>query len=143
MIVVLHDNLSVFHIDATAEGREVIGLPCRYFWYVLVQIALKRRYSSRTFRYDYLVTTSPSSRDVPSTSSPLAGWTNGFGCLPLGWCDGRCVQGPGTYSPRHADARLLAIPPSWSRVSDSNPNYGRFSAICSTSRLRVTLSRPL
>ena len=27
----------------------------------------------------------------------------------LPWCDGRCVQGLGTYSPRHADPRLLAI----------------------------------
>jgi len=26
-----------------------------------------------------------------------------------------------------ADARLLANPPSWSRVADSNPNWGRFS----------------
>ena len=26
--------------------------------------------------------------------------------------DGRCVQDPGTYSPRHADSRLLAIPAS-------------------------------
>src|SRR5687768_12281187 len=29
------------------------------------------------------------------------GWATGFGCCPLSWCDGRCVQGPGTYSPRH------------------------------------------
>jgi len=35
--------------------------------------------------------------------------------------NGRCVQGPGTYSPRRADPRLLAIPASWSRVADSNP----------------------
>ena len=53
---------------------------------------------------------------------PLTGWTSDFGYPRLGWCDGRCVQGPGTYSPRHADARLLAIPPSRSRVSDSDPN---------------------
>ena len=39
------------------------------------------------------------------------------------WCDGRCVQGPGTYSPHHSDMRLLAIPTSWSRVADSNPDY--------------------
>jgi len=37
--------------------------------------------------------------------------------------DGRCVQDPGTYSPRHSDSRLLAIPTSWSRVADSNPDY--------------------
>jgi len=28
----------------------------------------------------------------------------------LGWSDGRCVQGAGTYSPRAGDARLLGIP---------------------------------
>src|SRR5437867_7742403 len=26
------------------------------------------------------------------------GWATGFGCYRLSWCDGRCVQGPGTYS---------------------------------------------
>ena len=29
------------------------------------------------------------------------GWATGFGCYRLSWCDGRCVQGPGTYSPQH------------------------------------------
>src|SRR5664280_313607 len=38
------------------------------------------------------------------------------------WCDGRCVQGPGTYSPWHADPRLLAIPPSCTRVAECNLN---------------------
>ena len=28
-------------------------------------------------------------------------------CNQLPWCDGRCVQDPGTYSPRRADPRLL------------------------------------
>ena len=28
------------------------------------------------------------------------GWRTDFGCFRLSWCDGRCVQGPGTYSPR-------------------------------------------
>ena len=28
------------------------------------------------------------------------GWATGFGCCQLSWCDGRCVQGPGTYSPQ-------------------------------------------
>jgi len=45
-----------------------------------------------------------------------------FGSSQLPWCDGRCVQGPGTYSPRHADPRLLAIPTSCSRVAENNPN---------------------
>ena len=44
----------------------------------------------------------------------------GNGELP--WCDGRCVQDPGTYSPQHADLRLLAIPASCRRVAAYNPN---------------------
>ena len=40
----------------------------------------------------------------------------------LPWLDGRCVQGPGTYSPQYADLRLLAIPTSCRRVSAYNPN---------------------
>jgi hypothetical protein len=42
----------------------------------------------------------------------LAVGCNDFRYNKLSWCDGRCVQGPGTYSPRRADPRLLAIPPS-------------------------------
>ena len=45
------------------------------------------------------------------------GWSNGFGRGQLPWCDGRCVQGPGTYSPQYADLRLLAIPTSRRRVA--------------------------
>jgi len=63
--------------------------------------------------------------------APVAGITfvtrqpSNFGRHRLPWRDGRCVQGPGTYSPRHSDPRLLAIPASWSRVADSNPNLDR------------------
>jgi hypothetical protein len=42
-----------------------------------------------------------------------------------------------------SDLRLLAIPTSWSRVADSNPDYDRFCEISSTSRLRNPLYRPL
>ena len=42
-----------------------------------------------------------------------------------------------------SDLRLLAIPTSWSRVADSNPDYDRFYEISSTSRLRNPLYRPL
>ena len=59
---------------------------------------------------------------------------------PTPWCDGRCVQGPGTYSPRHSDTRLLAIPTSWSQLqtpirttthfpSDSL-TFAGFAALC-------------
>ena len=59
-------------------------------------------------------------------SSLLKGWVTDFGRIQLPWCDGRCVQGPGTYSPRHADPRLLAIPTSCRRVAACNPNWGLF-----------------
>ena len=52
----------------------------------------------------------------------LAVGATGFGCCSLSWCDGRCVQGPGTYSPQHADLRLLAIPASRRRVSACDLN---------------------
>ena len=42
-----------------------------------------------------------------------------------------------------ADSRLLAIPTSWSRVADSNPNLDRFFGISSTSRFGNPLYRPL
>jgi hypothetical protein len=38
--------------------------------------------------------------DPTFDSSLPKGWATGFGCYRLSWCDGRCVQGPGTYSPR-------------------------------------------
>ena len=42
-----------------------------------------------------------------------------------------------------ADARLLAIPTSCSRVADYNPDYDRLSEIGFTSRLRYPLYLPL
>ena len=69
----------------------------------------------------------------------LLGYATGFGHYRLPWFDGRCVQGPGTYSPRHADPRLLAIPTSWRRVAASNPNWDGFYEIRSTSLSRCSL----
>ncbi len=48
---------------------------------------------------------------------PPFGWGNDFGRDQLPWCDGRCVQGPGTNSLQYADLQLLAIPPSRRRVA--------------------------
>ena len=42
-----------------------------------------------------------------------------------------------------ADSRLLAIPTSWSRVADSNPDYETLSEIGSASQLRYPLYAPL
>ena len=42
-----------------------------------------------------------------------------------------------------ADSRLLAIPTSWSRVADSNPDYETLSEIGSPSQVRYPLYAPL
>ena len=67
--------------------------------------------------YDFTPVTDPTVVRLPPK---LAQRSSGRTQLP--WCDGRCVQGPGTYSPRHADPRLLAIPTSCLRVAEDNPN---------------------
>lgn len=102
----------------------------------------RRIQSSHRFPYGYLVTTSPQSKTPPwyaPIRPPKAfaallvhrshGWSlvRCFGRNLFPGCDGRCVQGPGTYSPRHADPRLLAIPTSCSRVAENNPNWGNLS----------------
>ena len=42
-----------------------------------------------------------------------------------------------------ADSRLLAIPTSWSRVADSNPDYETLYEIGSPSQVRDSLYAPL
>ena len=76
-------------------------------------------------------------------ASPQKGWAGDFGCRRLGWCDGRCVQGPGTYSPRRADPRLLATPASRRRVAACDPNWDRLWGIRSSSPSGNPLYRPL
>ena len=106
------------------------------------RVPSRRIQSSHRFPYGYLVTTSPQSKTPPwyaPISPPKAfvalvwhrshGWSlvRCFGRNQFPGCDGRCVQGPCTYSPRHADPRLLAIPTSCSRVAENNPNWGNLS----------------
>ncbi len=88
--------------------------------------------------YDFTPITNPT-----FGACPLAVGNSDFWLSRLSWCDGRCVQGPGTYSPRRADPRLLAIPTSWSRVADSNPNWDRLFEIGFVSPLRYPLYLPL
>ena len=77
------------------------------------------------------------------------------GCLPRGVSppasgvtDFRGVTG-GVYKARErihrgvADPRLLATPPSWRRVSASNPNRDRLFGVRSTSRYCSPLYRPM
>ena len=68
-------------------------------------------------------------------------WITDFGHYQLPWCDGRCVQDPGTYSPQHADLRLLAIPASCSRVADCSPNWDVIFGVCLPSQARFPLLR--
>ena len=80
---------------------------------------------------------------TPVIGLTFGSWLTDFGCSQLPWCDGRCVQGPGTYSPRHADPRLLATPTSCGRVAAHNPNWDDFFEIRSTLRSRSSLLSPL
>ena len=74
---------------------------------------------------------------LPKVKLPASGATNSHG-----------VTG-GVYKARerihrsNADLRLLAIPTSWSRVADSNPDYDQLCGISSTSRLGNPLYWPL
>ena len=81
----------------------------------------------------------------PTFDGPLRllGQATSFGYYQLPWRDGRCVQHPGTYSPRHSDSGLLAIPTSQSRVADSNPDWDQLSEICSVSPRGCSLYWPL
>ena len=76
---------------------------------------------------------------TPVTAPAFDRFDPGFGRERLPWCDGRCVQGPGTYSPQYADLRLLAIPTSRRRVAACDPNWDRVSGVRSASRLRFPL----
>ena len=79
----------------------------------------------------------------PAVDCSLLRWVTGFGRYRLPWCDGRCVQDPGTYSPQHADLRLLAIPASCGRVAGHSPNWDVFYRFCSTLQSRFPLFTPL
>ena len=88
--------------------------------------------------YDFVPVTDPTlGRPFLSVRHPTSGVA-----------DSHDVTG-GVYKARErihrtmADARLLATPPSWSRVADSNPNYDALFGICSPSRGRCLLYAPL
>ena len=64
-------------------------------------LSLERRWSSRTFRYGYLVTTSPQSSVLPSAASS-------FGTLTSGITNSHGVTG-GVYKPRERIHRSMLI----------------------------------
>ena len=68
---------------------------------------------------------------IPVTTHTLGGCLLAVGAPTSGTSDFHDVTG-GVYKARErihgavADAPLLAIPASWSRVADSNPNWAQF-----------------
>ena len=89
--------------------------------YILKKEVIQPQVPLRLPCYDFTPVTNPT-LDVVLLAVRL----DVFWLSQLPWCDGRCVQGPGTYSPRHADPRLLAIPTSCTRVAEYNPNWDGF-----------------
>ena len=88
--------------------------------------------------YDFTPITNPTFDGSLLAVRPPASGVTGF----------RGVTG-GVYKARErihrdvADSRLLATPPSWRRVSASNPNRDRFFGIRSPSRVCSPLYRPM
>src|SRR3954465_9724720 len=105
--------------------------------------SLERRGSSRTFRYGYLVTTSPQSRAPPSTAPSQRVGSPASGVARFRGVTGGVYKTRERIHPGVADPGLLATPPSWRRVSASNPNRDRLFGIRSTSRYRSPLYRPM
>jgi hypothetical protein len=91
--------------------------------------------------YDFTPITDPTL--VACLPPQAGGWPGAFASCRLSWCDGRCVQAPGTHSPHCADARLLATPASRRRVAACDPDWRRLWGVGSSSQSGVPLSRRL
>ncbi len=88
--------------------------------------------------YDFTPVMNPTVVSAPlAVRLPTSGETHSHGVT------GGVYKTRATYSRRHSDPRLLAIPTSRSRVADCDPDYDRVSEIGSTSRFGIPLSRPL
>ena len=85
---------------------------------------------------------------VPVMNHTVASCPLAVSSLASGTIHSHDVTG-GVYKARerihrgNADPRLLAIPTSWSRVADSNPDYETLYEIGSPSRVRDSLYAPL
>ena len=121
--LLVHSSQSVF--DSLTEMQLLTLLPKSFLRKEVIQPHLPIQLPC----YDFTPVIGPA-----FDGSLLNGWATGFGHYQLPWCDGRCVQDPGMYSPRHSDPRLLAIPASCSRVADYSPNWDAIFGVCSPSR---------
>src|ERR671932_425471 len=84
--------------------------------------SLERSRSSRTFRYGYLVTTSPQSRAPPSTAPSQRVRPPASGVAHFRGVTGGVYKARERIHRGNDDPRLLATPPSCRRVSACNPN---------------------
>src|SRR5918998_1861474 len=88
--------------------------------------------------YDFTPITSPTfDGSLPRVGSPASGVARFRGVT------GGVYKTRERIHPGIADPGLLATPPSWRRVSASNPNRDRLFGIRSTSRYRSPLYRPM
>ena len=88
--------------------------------------------------YDFTPITSPTfDGSLPRVGSPASGVARFRGVT------GGVYKTRERIHPDVADSGLLATPPSWRRVSASNPNRDRLFGIRSTSRYRSPLYRPM
>ena len=88
--------------------------------------------------YDFTPITSPTfDGSLPRVGSPASGVARFRGVT------GGVYKTRERIHPGVADPGLLATPPSWRRVSASNPNRDRLFGIRSTSRYRSPLYRPM
>src|SRR5438876_11743693 len=88
--------------------------------------------------YDFTPITSPTfDGSLPKVGSPASGVARFRGVT------GGVYKARERIHPDIADSVLLATPPSWRRVSASNPNRDRLFGIRSTSRYRSPLYAPM
>ena len=89
--------------------------------------------------YDFVPIADPTfDSSLPQGVRPLASGVTDFHDVT-----GGVYKARERIHPDVADSGLLATPPSWRRVSASNPNRDRLFGIRSTSRYRSPLYRPM
>ena len=121
---------SVFKVHMRAIPSKLNNASSKHFVLTLGRYKLNHRLTWSLLRKEviqpHLPIRLPCYDFTPIADPTFDIFAHGFGYYQLSWCDGRCVQGPGTYSPRHSDSRLLATPASCRRVSAYNPNWDKF-----------------
>ena len=134
---------------ATQRSRSGCSPAQRFFWLQVSCVgALRRLITLKEVIQPHLPIRLPCYDFTPVMNHTVVGVLLAVRLPASGAAHSHGVTG-GVYKARErihrgiADPRLLAIPTSWSRVADSNPDYDRFSGIGFTSRLRSPLYRPL